>query len=210
MIRHAIIAAIVAMATGCGDGKAPLDWDAAKNNKEAISHLADKTLSWFGEQDSADRRDDIVPTLMAYYGADKTDVAGYTNCIGDLAVSKSQDLKLVDVFGWCKTESDNNRERFLQHINELDIPDRSVMAGIICNNIITEQLISPASADFPFVPDMTRYKGNERYAIRTHVDSQNAAGAMLRSGWFCDIQFSGVGDDADRTKWKVHAVEQQS
>lgn len=204
-----IIIALSFIQFGCGDNKPQLSWDEMKGNADVISQLSDKNLAWFGKQDSEDRRDDIVPTLMAYYGADKSDVAGYTNCIGDLAVSKSQDLKLVDVFGWCKTESDNNRERFLQHINELDIPDRSVMAGIICNNIITEQLISPASADFPFVPDMTRYKGNERYAIRTHADSQNAAGAMLRSGWFCDIQFGGDGDDADRTKWKVHTVEQQ-
>ena len=72
---------------------------------------------------------------------------------------------------------------------ELDRPDE-IEAITMAQYFVKERLLSPHSADFPWsgwtvVPDMT---GN-RFKIESYVDSQNAFGAMIRTQYWCVVQY---------------------
>lgn len=180
-----------------------------KGNIDYIDEINDKTLGWFAEQDKDDRNESITPMLMDFYGIDNTHKKDYINCIGEFAKTKSQSLNIVEVFGWCVKEMENNNERFLSMFNELDEPDRSSAASAVCKQAIKDMLISPSTADFPFLPDATFRGRKSKYTIKTHVDSQNAYGALIRSKWHCEVQYSGSGNDYDISSWTVSELEQQ-
>jgi hypothetical protein len=81
------------------------------------------------------------------------------------------------------------------------------MAYIQCKEGVKSQLKSPASADFPWVPDSVSItKDGNGYVVRGHVDAQNSYGANLRAGWVCKIDYSGSGDDADPNNWTFRDV----
>jgi len=79
--------------------------------------------------------------------------------------------------------------------------DVSVMAFVMCKNLVKEKLISPATADFPFLDRETYNKGNQKYLIRSYVDSQNGNGALIRTNWNCEIKYNGTGATENPNSW---------
>lgn len=64
------------------------------------------------------------------------------------------------------------------------------LAIVLCRDHIRDQLLSPASAEFPgpFSDEYTRpSRVGNTWQNTMHVDSQNAFGALLPSSWFCEI-----------------------
>lgn len=82
--------------------------------------------------------------------------------------------------------------------------DRSIMAAIICSNLVEKSLKSPKSADFPFgkAEGGTQRFADQRYKIRSYVDAQNSFGAEIRTWYLCDIKYL-AGTDADMRNWSV-------
>lgn len=76
--------------------------------------------------------------------------------------------------------------------------DYSTMAFIQCRLYVEDRLVSPSTADFPsaLLADV-RDVGNNVFEIRSHVDSQNSFGAMIRTNYFCKIQYVGTAEDEE-------------
>ena len=74
--------------------------------------------------------------------------------------------------------------------------DYKTMSYIQCQLHIENRLKAPSSADFPAsslvnIQDV----GNKVFEIRSYVDAQNAFGAMIRTKYFCKIQYIGSEQD---------------
>jgi len=63
-------------------------------------------------------------------------------------------------------------------------------AFIWCKDHVRDRLKSPATAKFPFVEFSHRDLGNNTWRIISYVDSQNSFGALVRTNWACEIQYS--------------------
>ena len=83
--------------------------------------------------------------------------------------------------------------------------DLSNLAYIHCQNHVKNRLKSPASADFPLLPDYAERMKNSAYIIQGYVDSQNGFGAMVRSNFTCGIKFTG-GDPARASDWELASL----
>lgn len=79
-------------------------------------------------------------------------------------------------------------------------------AFIQCKNFVEERLRAPATADFPFLEHTSWDMGNNTWVIKSHVDSQNGFGAMIRSNWHCKVQYVG-GDTSDPRSWHLLNIE---
>ncbi len=90
---------------------------------------------------------------------------------------------------------------------ELEKEDLSSMAFIICQQYTKQNLASPASADFPFLPTDVRGFKSQSYIIQTYVDSQNKFGAMLRTQILCKVKYKGLtangNETADIRNWEL-------
>lgn len=70
-----------------------------------------------------------------------------------------------------------------------------ISAWVMCEEFVKKSLRSPSSAEFPtYSNPAVSDHGNGRYIVTSHVDSQNAFGAMLRNAFTCEIQWH----DGDR------------
>lgn len=176
-------------------------------SKMAENH-DNRKLSWFIDLD-ADERREVVGDLVAAAAIDEKETEAFYTCLSDYASSKSKELVVKDVFGWCEREYKNNTEMFREHFNELDAKDLSVMGYIMCKRFVETQLLSPSSADFPFSSDGAWDMGRQRYVYKLHVDSQNAYGAMVRTNWHCDVRFKGGSETGDINSWALNNLEQQ-
>ncbi len=80
--------------------------------------------------------------------------------------------------------------------------DYKIGALVACKSSIVRQLVSPASADHPFVhsDELTTHLGDDRYRVRSYVDSQNKFGAMLRTQYDCVVERAGE-------TWKLISLE---
>jgi hypothetical protein len=174
-------------------------------NSETIQS---KTLKWYKSL-SADNRKTLVEATVrdSNWGIESTN--DYYNCMGDFAFSKSEDLTYVEVIKWCRQEYENNLERFQSHFNELEAKDLSSQAAVMCQNVVENQLKSPATADFPWLDRSIYKKGKWRYVIKSYVDSQNSFGATIRTNWHCDIQYKGEGEPLNGSSWTLHALDFQ-
>jgi len=84
--------------------------------------------------------------------------------------------------------------------------DLSVQAFVICKDLIKEKLLSPYTADFPFIDRKVWDKGEQSYKIRSYVDSQNEYGAKIRTNWNCYMKYKGSGEVSDPINWE-HELE---
>lgn len=79
-------------------------------------------------------------------------------------------------------------------------------AYIISQDAVKSVLLSPSTADFPFMD----YRGTEyspgRFIIDTQVDSQNGFGAMIRSEFRVHLSYIG-GDWANSNNWTIEDIE---
>ncbi|SHJ75503.1 hypothetical protein SAMN02745146_0080 [Hymenobacter daecheongensis DSM 21074] len=75
-------------------------------------------------------------------------------------------------------------------------------AIVIAQNKIKERLKSPGTADFEMFNGEAKDKGNGKYIVRDHVDSQNELGATVRTEYIVELQYTG-GDVMDDNSWQV-------
>ena len=73
-----------------------------------------------------------------------------------------------------------------------EVKEYSKQDAVVYSRIFVEKmLVSPGSADFPYVPDDEVQKLNDStFYIESYVDSQNKFGALLRSNYKCKIIFT--------------------
>ena len=81
-------------------------------------------------------------------------------------------------------------------------------AYVQCKNFVRERLRSPATADFPFMEYTSWDMGNDTWVVKSHVDSQNGLGAMIRSNWHCKVQYVG-GNTSDQRSWRPLSIDIQ-
>jgi hypothetical protein len=85
------------------------------------------------------------------------------------------------------------------------VRDLSSAAFIICKNHITNRLKSPSTAVFQFLDYSSINLGQERYVVKSYVDSQNSFGAMIRTTFLCQLRFTGT-DQADIRHWELEGI----
>ena len=68
-----------------------------------------------------------------------------------------------------------------------------VSAMLLCRRAVEKNLVSPASAEHPWVSskDVTHDLGANRYRVLSYVDSQNIYGVVLRTQYNCVVERSG-------------------
>lgn len=91
-------------------------------------------------------------------------------------------LILATTLTACGGASDPNDEN---HINGMD----RAMAMTLCRKNVEKQLDAPGSAKWQGVTSATIEKDatGEKWGIRTHVDSDNALGASVRTEVVCEV-----------------------
>jgi hypothetical protein len=87
--------------------------------------------------------------------------------------------------------------------------DLSAAAFVQCKERVGDRLSAPKTADFPLLDFKAWDMGGGTYVIKSHVDSQNGFGAMLRTNWHCKIQHRG-GSSSDPANWRVLEIELMS
>lgn len=152
-------------------------------------------------------RDGLLAALIQASASEPSDQEHFKDCMGDYAASKSEELDLREVFNWCVAESQTSRERFTSHFNQLDAADLSIDASVICQNHVDNHLTSPSTADHPWMGIEIFDHGKWRYTIRSHVDSQNAFGAVLRTNYLCKVTYNGEGESLRLSNWSLDALE---
>jgi hypothetical protein len=139
---------------------------------------------------------------MARAKAGDRPVSGREKSKAEEIVEGIGSLAILSLLGWCgyqvyTAEPDPNR-------------DRDAEAFVMCQEPVRARLLSPASADFPFLDHETvRLGDGHRYRVRSYVDSQNRYGAMLRTHFTCVIEYRGGGDWPDPVNWKVIELDLQ-
>ena len=73
---------------------------------------------------------------------------------------------------------------------ERALKDNKGSAAVACQGFVTKRLKSPGSADFPWsFGEVTNVGG--KFTVRSHVDSQNSYGALLRTNYVCTVEDRG-------------------
>lgn len=81
-----------------------------------------------------------------------------------------------------------------------DGPDPD-MAIVMCHDAVRDRLRAPATARFPTFSETQVSQTENRFRVRSHVDAENAFGAMIRSNWDCVIEAEGGG------AWRVISLD---
>lgn len=84
--------------------------------------------------------------------------------------------------------------------------DRSRDATIVCREFVRASLRSPSTADFPWTPNKRFREGYQTYIIKSHVDAQNAFGAVIRNQWHCKLRYIG-GEEHLHSSWDLLELE---
>ena len=82
--------------------------------------------------------------------------------------------------------------------NGTSAPDYKSQADIMCQVHVTNSLKAPSTAKFEYLPDASvEDLGNNTFGMNSYVDAQNSFGAMLRTNYYCKIQY--IGADGSET-----------
>jgi hypothetical protein len=173
------------------------------------------TLGGYANLSRSDRRD-VLFTAVAKLDIPSDGELGtyahldvYTRCMGTMAFDKDPGVAFLDALGWCDTQRRTSPDIFAAHIDEIEVESVVGMAAeALCQELVEARLVSPASADFPWLADRRVRRLRHRYIVQSHVDSQNLLGAVLRTHYTCEVQMSG-GDWADPDNWKVIKLDLQ-
>lgn len=175
---------------------------AAQRQAEEKAMAADLTLADYAGLAPEERRMRVAAAAAAAEAPDRID--DFIDCMGEFAATKNPELAFAEVFGWCDLERANHPNVFAAHVDELEAKDLSMEALTICQAMVKNGLVSPASAKFSFVEPIAR--GRQRYLIASHVDAQKFSGATLRVRFVCEIQHDG-GDPLAVANWTTHQLE---
>ena len=62
-------------------------------------------------------------------------------------------------------------------------------ARTFCQHFVTKRLFSPGSAEYPWASrEVVQHLGDNRYRVRSYVDSQNPFGATIRTNYDCTVE----------------------
>jgi len=76
--------------------------------------------------------------------------------------------------------------------------DYKTMSLIMCELYVENMLKSPSTADFPSSSSSNiRDLGNNIFEVNSYVDAQNSFGAVIRTNWYCKIQYIGTVEDEE-------------
>lgn len=79
-----------------------------------------------------------------------------------------------------------------------------VAATQYCEHAVKQRLFSPSSADFQLGHSTKVISlGNDKYRLRSFVDSQNAFGAQVRTHFVCEVQGGDSLDDFRVVKLEI-------
>lgn len=71
----------------------------------------------------------------------------------------------------------------------------STMAYVVAQNFVKQRLVSPATADFPWLGFAegvaSRHIGDCRHRVTGYVDSQNRFGATVRTRFVATVRYNG-------------------
>jgi hypothetical protein len=91
---------------------------------------------------------------------------------------------------WWIMQPDNSPEA----LAEREMDNARVATAVLCERDVTNRLMSPGTADYPFGHVSTVTKTQEgHYQLESYVDSQNRMGALVRTRFVCVV--SGAGRD---------------
>lgn len=98
----------------------------------------------------------------------------------------------VMVIGTCHSGASSNQETSQKDTPK---PEHSeVAAGVFCQYVAKNSLKSPATAKFAgYGETAAQHRGGGEYEVISHVDSQNEFGALIRTKYYCHVQFDGKG-----------------
>jgi len=69
-------------------------------------------------------------------------------------------------------------------------------AYIQCQLHVQDRLKAPSTAKFPASSTVNiQEMGGGVFQVRSYVDAQNSFGAMIRTNYFCKVQFTGTPQD---------------
>lgn len=80
----------------------------------------------------------------------------------------------------------------------------SFNAYLMCQQKIEERLVSPATAEFPPMSDISVLPVKDTkatYLARGYVDSQNGFGALIRTHYVCEVSYGG------NNRWRLDYLE---
>lgn len=164
------------------------------------------TLSAYKDLAEAERQSLLLQVLDANaWGSEDVDI--YVNCMGSMAHEKSEDLEFSEVLGWCERDRRENPDRFADYFNELDFPDLSSKASIVCQNFVDDRLKSPSTADHPFTGAKVWRMKRGRFVVKSYVDAENAFGATVRTDYHCEVIYKGDGNTLDPNSWDLTEME---
>lgn len=72
--------------------------------------------------------------------------------------------------------------------------DYVTMVTNACQAAVTQRLKAPRTAQFASVGEtrVNAMRPGERYDVVSHVDAQNAFGALIRKRYRCEVEFTGI------------------
>lgn len=173
---------------------------------ELIAAHSELTLKGYADL-VAEERSALVAALSEQAGLPEDIQAQMVNCVGDYAYTKASDLDLSEIHQWCQAEYERGDDAFGDHFNELAADDLSSHASVMCQEQVKSKLMSPSSADFPWLPDQLIRRPRQTFFIRSHVDADNAFGASIRLTYICELQHDLEGNPYDISSWNFEVVE---
>ncbi|MEA3347749.1 MAG: hypothetical protein U9Q39_01675 [Pseudomonadota bacterium] len=76
---------------------------------------------------------------------------------------------------------------------------RRIEAFVMSHDYVKRYIKSPSSAEFPVAGDSHTVKtGAGNYLTKSYVDSQNSLGAMIRTNYYCELEYNEEADG-----WKI-------
>lgn len=101
-------------------------------------------------------------------------------------------IAAVMIIGNCHSGASSNRKTSQE---ETPKPEHSeVAARVFCQYVVKNSLTSPATAKFAgYRETAAQHRGGGEYEVISHVDSQNVFGALIRTKYYCHVQFDGKG-----------------
>ncbi|KAA2242826.1 hypothetical protein F0L74_09870 [Chitinophaga agrisoli] len=87
-------------------------------------------------------------------------------------------------------------------IKPKEVSQMSTEAFTIAKVFVKAKLATPATADFPHVPDRVDYLGDSLFRIVSYVDAQNRMGATIRTSYGATVHYKG-GDWSNVNNWEL-------
>jgi len=83
---------------------------------------------------------------------------------------------------------------------QVDTSDAEAIAQTLCNMRVKEGLKAPRTAKYPWTANV--HVSGGRASMTSYVDAQNSFGALIRTHYFCAVQYGG-GKPGDVANWSV-------